>query len=46
MANIKNIMSVLMLCATMGATLTIEASGEDEQEVSQNIEQLFLDSDA
>lgn len=45
-ANIKNIMSVLMLCATMGTTLMIEASGEDEQEVSQNIEQLFLDSDA
>jgi len=45
-ANIKNIMSILMLCATMGTTLTIEANGEDEQEVSQNIEQLFLGIDA
>jgi phosphotransferase system HPr (HPr) family protein len=45
-ANIKNIMSVLMLCATMGTTLTIEANGEDELEVAQNIEQLFLGIDA
>ena len=45
-ANIKNIMSILMLCATMGTTLTIEANGEDEQEVTQNIEQLFMDRDA
>jgi phosphotransferase system HPr (HPr) family protein len=44
-ANIKNIMSILMLCATMGTTLTIEANGEDEQEVTQHIEQLFMDSD-
>ncbi|MGZ0708202.1 HPr family phosphocarrier protein [Coraliomargarita sp. W4R53] len=45
-ANIKNIMSILMLCASMGTTLTIEANGEDEQEVTQNIEQLFMDLDA
>lgn len=45
-ANIKNIMSVLMLCASMGTTLTIQASGEDEQEVTQNIQHLFMDKDA
>jgi phosphotransferase system HPr (HPr) family protein len=45
-ANIKNIMSILMLCATVGTTLTIEASGADEEEVTQNIEQLFLDQNA
>ncbi|MDQ8193278.1 HPr family phosphocarrier protein [Coraliomargarita sp. SDUM461004] len=45
-ANIKNIMSLLMLCASMGTTLTIEANGEDEQEVTQNIERLFMDPDA
>lgn len=45
-ANIKNIMSILMLCATMGTTLTIEANGEDENEVTQSIEQLFMDLDA
>ncbi|WPJ94713.1 HPr family phosphocarrier protein [Coraliomargarita algicola] len=44
-ANIKNIMSILMLCASMGTTLTIEANGEDEQEVTRNIEQLFMDLD-
>lgn len=45
-ANVKNIMSILMLCATMGTMLTIEANGADEQEVTQHIEQLFLDQDA
>lgn len=45
-ANIKNIMSILMLCATMGTTLTIEASGEDEQEVTREIVALFAEDDA
>lgn len=45
-ANILNIMSILTLCATMGTTLTIEANGEDEREVTQAIEELFKDEDA
>ncbi|MFQ3226583.1 MAG: phosphocarrier protein HPr [Lentimonas sp.] len=44
-ANIKSIMSILMLCATMGTTLTIEAHGEDEQEVTRAIATLFSGDD-
>jgi phosphocarrier protein HPr len=44
-ANIKSIMSILMLCATMGTTLTIEARGEDEQEVTRAIATLFSGDD-
>jgi phosphotransferase system HPr (HPr) family protein len=40
-ANIKSIMSIMMLCATMGTTLTIEATGEDEQEITQKLEAFF-----
>lgn len=45
-ANIKNIMSILMLCATMGTTLTIEANGENEQEITEAIEAFFRDSNS
>ncbi|HBR94784.1 MAG TPA: HPr family phosphocarrier protein [Opitutae bacterium] len=38
-ANIKNILSILMLCASVGTTLTIEVNGEDE--ASQKIHKYF-----
>jgi phosphotransferase system HPr (HPr) family protein len=45
-ANLRNIMSVLMLCASMGTTLTIETSGDDEQQVIQEIEAVFSAEDS
>jgi phosphotransferase system HPr (HPr) family protein len=43
-ANIKSIMSIMMLCATMGTTLTIEATGEDEKEITRELEVFFSES--
>ena len=34
-----------MLCATMGAVITIEARGEDEEIAIQALTQVFVDGD-
>ena len=36
-ADARNIMSILMLCATMGTTIEVEAIGSDEAEASAAI---------
>jgi len=41
-ANIQSILSVIALCAAMGTVLEVEATGEDEQEATHAIEQIFL----
>lgn len=41
----RSILSVVALCATMGTALVVEVSGDDEQTVTQQIEQVFA-SDA
>jgi len=37
-ANAKNILSIVALCAVMGSTLEIEAVGDDEQDALQAVE--------
>ncbi|MBI3886819.1 MAG: HPr family phosphocarrier protein [Opitutae bacterium] len=44
-ADPRSILSIVALCATMGATLELEASGDDEQDAAQAVEQVFLSSD-
>lgn len=41
-ADAKSILSVLTLAASKGTELNIEVEGEDEQEASQAVEQLFI----
>lgn len=41
-ADLRSIISVVALCATMGMTLEVEASGDDEQDAAQSVEQVFL----
>jgi phosphocarrier protein len=43
-ANLRSILGVMALCATMGTGLDLEISGEDEQDAIQAIEQIFADS--
>lgn len=43
-ADLRSILSVLTLCATMGMTLRLEASGEDEQDALQAVERAFASS--
>jgi len=45
-ADVRSILSIVALCATMGVTLDIEATGEDEQIAIAAVEQEFLISDA
>ena len=41
-ADLRSILSVIALCATMGTKIELEASGDDEQDAAQAIEQVFL----
>lgn len=45
-ADLRSIMSVLALCATMGTGLDVEAAGDDEQDAVQAIEQVFSSSNS
>ena len=40
-ADLRSILGVLALCAVMGATLEVEAIGDDEQEAVQTVEREF-----
>ena len=40
-ADLRSILSVIALCATMGAALELEATGEDEQNAIEAVEQVF-----
>jgi phosphotransferase system HPr (HPr) family protein len=39
--DLRSILSIIALCATMGTPIDIEATGEDEQAATQAIEQVF-----
>jgi phosphotransferase system HPr (HPr) family protein len=41
-ADLRSLVSVLALCAAMGATLDLEVSGDDEQDAAQTVKQLFV----
>lgn len=40
-ADVRSILSVIALCATMGTVISIEATGEDEQTAIEALEQAF-----
>ena len=40
-ADLRSIVSVVALCATMGTALDLEAVGDDEQEAAWTVEQVF-----
>ncbi|MGE9294369.1 HPr family phosphocarrier protein [Ruficoccus sp. ZRK36] len=40
-ASLRSIVSLVMLCATMGTPLVLEAQGEDEERASKAVAQLF-----
>jgi phosphocarrier protein HPr len=44
-ANARSIISIILLCATMGATIEVEAVGEDEEMAIQAVEQVFSKSE-
>ena len=40
-ANVRSIMGMLLLCATMGASVSVEVEGEDEEKAIQAVQQVF-----
>jgi len=40
-ADVRSILSLVMLCATMGMAISIEVSGEDEQVAIEAVERIF-----
>ncbi len=40
-ANVRSVISLIALCATLGTALEVEAAGEDESDATQAIERLF-----
>lgn len=41
-ADLRSIISIVTLCATMGTVIDVEVAGEDEQAAAQSVEQIFL----
>jgi len=41
-ADLRSILSIIALCATLGTAVEIEAVGDDEQAATQAIEQVFM----
>jgi len=44
-ADLRSVLSLLALCATLGAAIDIEASGEDEQPAADAVAQVFASGD-
>jgi phosphotransferase system HPr (HPr) family protein len=40
-ADLRSIISIISLCATMGTALDVEITGEDEQEATRALERVF-----
>ncbi len=45
MADVRSILSIIALCATMGTAVGIEVTGEDEQTALEAIERAFSGDD-
>jgi phosphotransferase system HPr (HPr) family protein len=44
-ADARSVLSILILCAGLGATLDIEASGPDEREAIEAVDSFFASAD-
>ncbi|HEX3856508.1 MAG TPA: HPr family phosphocarrier protein [Verrucomicrobiae bacterium] len=44
-ADLRSILSIISLCATMGTALDIEAIGDDEHDAARAVEQIFSSHD-
>ena len=42
-ADVRSIVSIVTLCATMGSILEVEVSGEDEKDAASAIKRVFAD---
>ena len=42
-ADVRSIVSIVTLCATMGSILDVEINGEDEKDAVRAIKQVFAD---
>ncbi len=42
-ADMRSILSIIALCATIGMTIEVEISGDDEADAAQTVVQIFLE---
>ena len=45
-ADLRSILSLIALCATMGTALDVEAAGDDEEDAIQAVQQVFSPRDS
>jgi phosphocarrier protein HPr len=45
-ADLRSVLSILSLCATMGTAVDIEATGEDEHDATRAVEQVLSSHEA
>ena len=45
-ADARSILSIIALCATMGTTVDLQATGEDEQDAATALEDVFSSSES
>jgi phosphotransferase system HPr-like phosphotransfer protein len=45
-ADLRSILSILALCATLGTALDLEAVGDDEQHAAEAVERVFSSRDS
>jgi phosphotransferase system HPr (HPr) family protein len=41
-ADLRSLISIISLCATMGTTIDLEITGDDEQEAARAMERIFI----
>ena len=41
-ADLRSLLSIVALCATMGTVIEVEVAGEDEQDATRSVERIFL----
>ena len=44
-ADLRSILSIIALCGSLGATLDLEVTGDDEQDAARAVEQVFASYD-
>jgi phosphotransferase system HPr (HPr) family protein len=42
-ADARSVLSIMLLCASMGAVLELEVSGPDEQQAADEVESIFVE---
>jgi phosphotransferase system HPr (HPr) family protein len=45
LADARSVLSIMLLCASMGTVLDVEVTGDDEQQAAEAVESVFVSDD-